>query len=62
MSFTLGLFVGFCLGVLCMALLFQAKASDAPTAPVSPNPVEQEESPNPMANPSKAPSQPLAKD
>ena len=33
-SFALGLFIGFCLGVLCMVLLFQAKASDTPMNPI----------------------------
>lgn len=41
MSFTLGLFVGFCLGILCMVLLFQAKASDESTTALSTTPDEE---------------------
>ncbi len=52
-SFALGLFIGFCLGILCIVLLFQAKASDAPTPP------PQDEHAEPsyhVMNPSEAPS------
>lgn len=57
MSFTLGLFVGFCLGILCMVLLFQAKASDESTTVLLTPP--DEEAPHPAhhtINPSEAPS------
>lgn len=34
MSFVFGLFLGFNLGVLCMAMLFLARDSEAPPAPL----------------------------
>jgi len=55
-SFTLGLFVGFCLGILCMVLLFQAKASDAPTNPILDKPEEQEQPPHRAMSPPETPS------
>jgi hypothetical protein len=55
-SFTLGLFVGFCLGILCMVLLFQAKASDGPTTVLSATPDEEAHPAHRAINPSEAPS------
>ncbi len=62
MSFAFGLFVGFGLGVLCMALLFLTRDSEAPTDPPLGQRDEQEELPQPLVTSSEAPSQPLAKD
>ncbi len=62
MSFTLGLFLGFCLGILCMALLFVARASEAPTTPSLVKPSEQEEPPHRVISPSEVPSHPFPKD
>ena len=53
-SFALGLVLGFCLGVLCMALLFVARASDAPTNPILDKPEEQEQPPHRVISPSEA--------
>ena len=56
MSFTLGLFVGFCLGILCMVLLFQAKASDESTTVLLTPPDEEAHPAHHTINPSEAPS------
>ena len=57
MSFTLGLFIGFFLGILCMVLLFQAKASDESTTVLSTTPDDEAPHPTHRAiNPSEAPS------
>ncbi len=61
-SFAFGLFLGFGLGVLCMARLFLTRDSEAPTDPPLAQRDEQEELPQPLVTPSEAPSQPLAKD
>ncbi len=53
-SFALGLVLGFCLGVLCMALLFVARASEPPMTPSLVTPSEQEESPHHVISPSEA--------
>ncbi len=62
MLFAFGLFLGFCLGVLCMALLFLTRSSEAPPTPLLVNPDEQEEVPHRVVSPSEAPSRPLTKD
>ena len=61
-SFALGLVLGFCLGVLCMTLLFLARASEPPMTPSLVTPSEQEESPHHVIGPSEAPSHPFPKD
>ena len=62
MSFAFGLFLGFGLGVLCMALLFLSRASEAPTVPPLDQRDEEEELPQPLVTPSEAPSRPFPKD
>ena len=57
-SFAFGLFIGFGLGVLCMALLFLTRSSEAPTDPPLGQGDEQEELPQPLVAPSEAPSNP----
>ena len=61
-SFAFGLFIGFGLGVLCMALLFLTRDSEAPTVPPLDQRDEEEELPQPLVAPSDAPSRPLVKD
>ncbi len=61
-SFALGLFLGFCLGVLCMALLFVARASEPPMTPSLVTPSEQEDPAHRVIGPSEAPSHPFPKD
>lgn len=58
MSFALGAILGFCLGVLCMALLFLTRASEAPTPPPADTPVEELNPPHSVVSPSEAPSAP----
>ncbi len=62
MSFAFGLFLGFGLGVLCMALLFLTRDSEAPTVPPLDQRDEEEELPQPLVAPSEAPSRPFPKD
>ncbi len=56
MSFTLGLFLGFGLGILCMALLFLSKDAKAPMVPPAANFAHDKAPPPDAVSLSKAPS------
>ncbi len=61
-SFAFGLFLGFGLGVLCMALLFLTRASEAPMTPSVIEPTEQEDPSHRVGTPSEVLPRPVVKD
>jgi hypothetical protein len=61
-SFALGLLVGFCLGVLCMAMLFLTRRLEVPTASVRGELPGEENPSHGVVTPSKAHSRPSLRD
>jgi len=53
MTFAIGLFLGFCLGILCMTLLFLASRAEAPVAGPASKPPEDHHTPHGIAGPSE---------
>ena len=54
MPFAFGLILGFCLGILCMALLFLTRSAEDPTALPVGNPAEEKHPPHSVVSPSEA--------